>query len=310
MDDLLKKLNTLVAAQVNDLTAKLPSLGGKPDVSRQIADLRERVNTAMAREEELRNTVLTLRDEIAKLDSQVNQAVQNGQEPIARALLEQMQRLEKRLGFAEADLRQHQAAAADLIGRVSAVEALVQNQKPTTTEAAPQNPQAQPATAKGDTGSIGSLMDAALGQTTPPEQAKSTPTPSKSTAPKAKNKPSKPKRDEAAPQPVESATPKTEAEQPVQEEVVEKPYTAKDLARDAREEAEEQLQRTNQGVESVGGMLRDLQARTKSRMDSLDKMLREGGLLDDPSDAAKSAADKAKADKDLEDRLSRLRKPD
>ena len=62
-----KKLNTLVSAQVNDLTSKLPSLGGKGDVNRQVTDLRERVNTAMAHEESLRTTVLTLRDEIAAL---------------------------------------------------------------------------------------------------------------------------------------------------------------------------------------------------------------------------------------------------
>ena len=63
MDDLLKKLNTLVSAQVNDLTSTLPGFDRKPDVSRQAADLRQRVDTAMAHEEQLRSTVLTLRDE-------------------------------------------------------------------------------------------------------------------------------------------------------------------------------------------------------------------------------------------------------
>jgi hypothetical protein len=356
MDDLLKKLNTLVSAQVNDLAAKIPSFGGKPDVSRQVTELRERVNTAMAHEEQLRSTVLTLRDEIVNLDTQVNNALQNGQEPIARALLDQMQRLEKRLAFAEADLRQHQNAAADLIGRVSALEAAVQNASSATAPAISQakTPAAPPVQESGSAptgaGSIGALMDAALGNADEVKKSvvptKSTNTPKsdekEATTPKTEKSEGQAQNSHPSETPAEGAIPKpwavpsgnvvsggeTPAAKPQQQpkqkrkpknddvteadedDATEKPYTAKDLARDAREEAEEQLERTNQGVESVGGMLRDIQARTKSRMESLDKMLREGGLLDNPADEAKTAVDKTKKEKDLEDRLKRLSKPD
>lgn len=351
MDDLLKKLNTLVSAQVNELAAKIPGLGGKPDVNRQITDLRERVNTAMAHEEELRNTVLTLRDEIANLDSQVNNALQNGQEPIARSLLDQMQRLEKRLAFAEADLRQHQSSAADLIGRVSALEAAVQNaaNPPAAKTQAPTAPPAQrtaTSTAPKGAGSIGAMMDAALGTEKPSDAI--TPAKPAAEAPKLNEKPIEPTPQAEKPtgqaqnrptdseKPAEGAVPKpwipaTETvasggetapapqQQPLKpqdeaEDIAEKPYTAKDLARDARDEAEKQLERTNQGVESVGGMLRDIQARTKSRIESLDKMLRDGGLLDpfDEAPPAKKPSGDApsKKEKDLEDRLKRLSKPD
>lgn len=344
MNDLLKKLNTLVSAQVNDLTSKLPSLGGKGDVNRQVADLRERVNTAMAHEESLRTTVLTLRDEIANLDAQVNNALQNGQEPIARALLEQMQRLEKRLAFAEADLRQHQTAAADLIGRVSALEATVQNAQGGSTLMSQEQTSAVTSAQRGSgaptgAGSIGALMDAALnpdGTTAKLEPKTDTPKVNEKPA----EKPAQPEKSVGQAQntppaetPAQGAVPKPWVAVPANatsggeaptapqqqkpkrknDEVAdeEKPYTAKDLARDAREEAEEQLERTNQGVESVGGLLRDIQARTKSRMESLDKMLREGGLLDpfEEQPASKSEA-QAKKQKDLEDRLKRLSKPD
>ncbi len=351
MDDLLKKLNTLVSAQVNDLASKLPGLDRKPDVSRQVADLRQRVDAAMAHEDQLRTTVLTLRDEITNLDGQVNLALQNGQEPIARSLLDQMQRLEKRLAFAEADLRQHQTAAADLIGRVSALEAAVQNASGKVAPVQPKTSSAPPIqrTATGapsGAGSIGAMMDAALNNDaqTPPKAAPAD-------APKSNEKPletpAAPKKQvgqaqdsKPAETPSEGAIPKPwvavpataesggtptpsqapQQQKPTQTESVaadeaEKPYTAKDKARDARAGAEKQLERTNEGFESVGGLLRDIQSRTKSRMESLDKMLREGGLLDadDVTPAKPSSgtpADKPGKGSDLEDRLKRLSKPD
>jgi len=346
MDDLLKKLNTLVSSQVNDLAAKLPGFDRKPDVSRQAADLRQRVNTAMAHEEQLRSTVLTLRDEIANLDSQVNASLQNGQEPIARALLDQMQRLEKRLAFAEADLRQHQASAADLIVRVSALEAAIQNTQgagnaAVQTQTSVASPISRSTGAPSGAGSIGALMDAALNNDaqTPPktasdsqksnekplekpvgqaQESKPAQTPAKGAVPKpwttvpgTAESGGKPKRSQATPQKQKPA----QADPAAPKEEAEKPYTAKDQARDAREGAEKKLQHTNEGFESVGGLLRDIQARTKSRMDSLDKMLSEGGLLDaDDSPPAKpgsgTPADKPSKGSDLEDRLKRLSKPD
>jgi|GEM_PF-2294414 len=353
MDDLLKKLNTLVSAQVNDLASKLPGFERKPDVSRQVSDLRERVNTAMAHEEQLRNTVLSLRDEIAIVDGRVNEALQNGQEPIARGLLDQMQRLEKRLAFAEADLRQHQASAADLIGRVSALEAAVQTTQekanpPTQTQAATSRPAQRTTGAPSGAGSIGAMMDAALNSHDAPA-----PQQADSNAPKAKEKVKEKRTDKPTPEkpsgqaqnikpadaPVDGAIPKPwtpiagtaenggqsaaaapeqqkSPEKPaVDEQPAEKSYTAKDLARDAREGAEKQLERTNEGFESVGGLLRDIQSRTKSRMESLDKMLREGGLLDPdettpPTKSGAASPDKSTKSSDLEERLKRLSKPD
>jgi hypothetical protein len=130
-----------------------------------------------------------------------------------------------------------------------------------------------------------------------------------------------PQAEGAVPKPwTPSTTPVASGGEPVEQqkrpaapddETQERPYTAKDLARDARDEAEEQLTRTNEGFESVGGLLRDIQARTKSRMDSLDRMLREGGLMEDdlPPSPAKAKRD-ADKEAELEERLRRLAKPD
>jgi hypothetical protein len=264
MDDLLRKLNTLVSAQVNDLAAKLPSLDRKPGLSRQVADLRQRVGDAMAHEERLRADIAALQREIAALDEQVNTALQSGQEPVARALLEQMQRLERRVSFAEADLRQHQTAAIDLMQRVGELEAVVLSRD----EAAPSAPTQQ------------------VAPTQPTQAAPITPQP--------------------AAQPAEAPRPK--AGDP--------DYTAKDLARDAREQADQQMQRTSANMEQTGGLLRDIQARAKSRMAELDRLLREGGLLDPAPNAPAQppatppASGKGGAPEDIDARIQRLVKPD
>src|SRR5690606_135172 len=95
MYDLLKKLNTLVSAQVNDLASRLPSLERKPDLDRQVAELRQRVAAALEHEDSLRAQVATLQQDIAGLDARIDAAIQAGQEQTARALLDEVQRLQK-----------------------------------------------------------------------------------------------------------------------------------------------------------------------------------------------------------------------
>ena len=64
MYDLLKKLNTLVSAQVNDiasdLASRLPNIERKPDLDRQVAELRQRVAAALEHEDRLRAQVNAL----------------------------------------------------------------------------------------------------------------------------------------------------------------------------------------------------------------------------------------------------------
>ena len=73
MYDLLKKLNTLVSAQVNDLASdlasRLPNIERKPDLDRQVAELRQRVAAALEHEDRLRAQVNALQQEIAGLDA-------------------------------------------------------------------------------------------------------------------------------------------------------------------------------------------------------------------------------------------------
>ncbi|HEX2623323.1 MAG TPA: hypothetical protein VHL11_24350 [Phototrophicaceae bacterium] len=145
MNDLLKKLNTLVSAKLNDITPNLPRFERTPDMDRQVNELRQRINEALEHEDQLQATAQALRAEVARLDALADEALAQGQEAEARHLLEQMKRAEQRLSFAESDLKLHQRSAEELIQRVNMLEATVADVKHARQEAAKQE-QTQPRT--------------------------------------------------------------------------------------------------------------------------------------------------------------------
>ncbi len=135
MSGLFKKLNTLVRASINDTLGDVlpgdsrrrsidPARLGK-DMDREIFSLRERINEAIAHEETLRANTDTLRNQIAQLDQAADESVKQGDEVGARYRIEQMQRIQKRLEMAEADLREHQIVTQELIQRVNLLDAVV-----------------------------------------------------------------------------------------------------------------------------------------------------------------------------------------
>lgn len=325
MYDLLKKLNTLVSAQVNDLASdlasRLPTIERRPDLDRQVAELRQRVAAALEHEDQLRAQVNALQREIAGLDARIDAAIQAGRETSARDLLEEVQRLQKRLGLAESDLRQHQASAADLIIRVNELEAAVgdlkSDHKPAPAAAAP-SPRA--ATARG---AVTDYMPPVVEVT--PEAAQPAP-PAEQSAPvvPSEAQPAETAAPVATPeaQPVETATPAAAPEHPPEADAPARPErkpwdpprTAKEAAEMARDDFKQKSDRAVTGVEQVGGLLRDIQARVTQRVGDLDRMLQEGGLMDSdgtptPPDAPKNKP-KPNSGDDLSDRLSRLSKPE
>lgn len=332
MYDLLKKLNTLVSAQVNDiasdLASRLPNIERKPDLDRQVAELRQRVAAALEHEDRLRAQVNALQQEIAGLDSRIDAAIQAGHETSARALLDEVQRLQKRLGLAESDLRQHQTAAADLIIRVNELESAVGDLKSDRKPAPAETPRV--ATAKGSvtdymppvTEEAATAPQIASKAPVPPEPApeKSTPSapvedrPMETGTPVAPPAPSVEPSAPAAPAPAPEKKPEAEAPEQPERKPWDPPRTAKEAAEMARDDFKEKSDRATTGVEQVGGLLRDIQARVTQRVNDLDRMLQEGGLMDEEvsSTPQKPAENKPKpnTDDDLSDRLSRLSKPE
>jgi phage shock protein A len=133
MNDLFKKLNVLLKAGINDLLGEdsakprrsvSPEKLGK-DIDREIVALRERINDALAYEDELQAQVQTISEEVTRWDKQADDAVTVGSDSVARHAIDQMQGAQKRLAMAESDLHEHRIVTQELIQRVNLLDAVV-----------------------------------------------------------------------------------------------------------------------------------------------------------------------------------------
>jgi phage shock protein A len=145
MNDLFKKLNTLVKASINDILGDDLAIGGprrKPlnperlgkNIDSEIEALRQRVNDAIAYEDDLQAQVQKLNDEVARWDKQADDALKARDDSAAHYAVEQMQRAQQRLDMAQADLREHQLVTQELIQRVNTLDAVVADARRTQQE--------------------------------------------------------------------------------------------------------------------------------------------------------------------------------
>jgi phage shock protein A len=144
MADLFKKLNTLLKSSINDVIGDQKSSDPRrrgfvlgKDIDREVNHLRQRINEAVAYENNLQAKVLSIQDEIARLDEQADDAVRAGNDAQARYLIEQVQRTRQRLVMAESDVREHQLVTQDLIQRVNLLEAAVADARRSQQQSAP-----------------------------------------------------------------------------------------------------------------------------------------------------------------------------
>ncbi len=165
MDDLLKKLNTLIKANLNDLLSPAQKEGrvrsgsdSTPrNMDREVAALRQQINRAVDQEERLKARVQTLLAEIERYDRQADELVKRGEEEDARFAIMQMKLKQQHLTQAESDLREHQLVTEELIQKVNMLEALVAQARAqqhaeapapasadaSTSDAEPANPQSE-----------------------------------------------------------------------------------------------------------------------------------------------------------------------
>ena len=129
MSDFIKKLNVLVRASLNDALQEIaqPRALGWPSnkVDQEVTTLRQRVNEALDYEDELVSRVQQLQAQAEQLDTQVDDAVERGQDSTARSLVADLNRAQQKLAMAESDLRQHRTVTQELITRVNELEAAV-----------------------------------------------------------------------------------------------------------------------------------------------------------------------------------------
>ncbi len=265
MNDLLKKLNTLMRAQLGDLTPDLPSFPRRPDLDGQVEDMRARINDALAHEDQLMAKVQALRDETQGLDADADAALNRGDQTHARHLLMQLQRTEQRLSIAEADLRSHQRAAEELIRQVNVLEATIADVKASTPPAAPPSPPSR---------------DVEAPQTAAPRHSARSPV-----------EDDLPQRRRTVIH-VESDDPPAEALPTPSDAPVDRDETAESGLEDAQETAAR--------MDSISGMLRDAQSRTRARIEAMDKAL--GTSTPAPSPAKRP-------DDSMQGRISRLSGP-
>ena len=128
--NLLDKLNVLVQASIRDTVGsglKLPSLkrAGK-NLDREVAALRQDLNTAMEEENTLQAQVTALEAEILRLDELADRAVMDGRDAEARHTVAQMQRAKQQLTMVQSDLDHHRYALQELMQQVNRLESIIE----------------------------------------------------------------------------------------------------------------------------------------------------------------------------------------
>lgn len=130
MDDLLRKISTLVRSRVNDVLGDpLRSRRDAPPTGKaldaEVERLRQQIDGAIDHEDQLKEKISKMQQEADLLDIQADEALLAGNEAQARHHVERMQHIRRLIEMAQADLSAHQMAAADLIRRVNLLEAIV-----------------------------------------------------------------------------------------------------------------------------------------------------------------------------------------
>lgn len=131
MSDLFKKLNLLIKTNLGDLVEgssrreALPTDRLGSNIDREIRLLRQQVNKAVDYEAQLGERVAKLQADVARWDTEADDAVRAGNNEAARYAIEQMQRAQQHLTIAENDRHEHHLVTQDLIRRVNQLEAVV-----------------------------------------------------------------------------------------------------------------------------------------------------------------------------------------
>ena len=132
MSNLFDKIATLVNAQVNDLLGKNPTSPlarirlnaeeAEKHPRRSAQALRQRLDEAVAYEDELQAKIDDLMRQALGLDAQVDASVQQGDQFGARRLQGQLNMKQQQLSIAESELRDHRAVTRHLMQEMLTLE--------------------------------------------------------------------------------------------------------------------------------------------------------------------------------------------
>lgn len=131
------KLNTLVKSQINDIVSPIDERESRArrnalsrmDIRRglqqDVSVLRQRIDDALAYQDELQAKTDKLYAEVADWDAKADQAVNEGRELDARKHISRMQQAQRELEMTEAALTEHRYITQDLINQVNTLDEVV-----------------------------------------------------------------------------------------------------------------------------------------------------------------------------------------
>src|SRR5262249_42486634 len=118
------------------------------DIDKEIAALRQRIEEALSEEDAMQQRLESIQQQIASYDQQADRALQGGDEPTARYLVQQMQRQEQLEAMLRSELTEHRQVTSDFIQRVNTLDAIVSDarreQQANSTEATEAQPDRSP----------------------------------------------------------------------------------------------------------------------------------------------------------------------
>lgn len=139
MDSIFDKINTLVNAQINDFLGRNPKSPlariklNEEDVAenprRTVQSLHQRLEEALAYEDEIEEKIQRIRGEAVVLDEQADKLVKSGDEFAARRVLSQLQMKQQQLTIAEAELRDHRVLTQHLMQEMTTLDMALDNRE-------------------------------------------------------------------------------------------------------------------------------------------------------------------------------------
>lgn len=150
MDSIFDKISTLVNAQLNDFLGRNPQSPlarirldteeAENNPRRTVKSLRERLDEAMAYEDEIQAKIDKLTQEAVQLDEQIDAMIKANDEFGARRVQGQLNMKQQQLSIAQSELRDHRTLSQHLMQEMTTLEMVLDNQQRQQSQQSPPNP--------------------------------------------------------------------------------------------------------------------------------------------------------------------------
>lgn len=133
--NLLEKLNTLLQANLNNLTPDLSRLKPGKNLGREVEALKKQLKIAQQDEAKIEAQLAALTASILKWDTEADAALKAGKESLAQHALQQMEIEKRRLAMLQAELDEHRQSMAGLMRQLNHFEGVLQAAQQIQTDA-------------------------------------------------------------------------------------------------------------------------------------------------------------------------------